>query len=84
MIDRRVGLYRAKQGAYMQKIALLVMVAALAVSPAAAATKKKAKPMDAAAAQNDASWRLVRDASPLVLPTWALAIYFTVNKDEKK
>ena len=68
----------------MQKIAWLVMVAALAISPAAAATKKKAKPMDEAAAQRDASWRLVRDASPLLLPSWAQVIYFTVYKKDAK
>jgi ABC-type Fe3+ transport system permease subunit len=68
----------------MKKIAWLVMAAALAVSPAAAATKKKAKSMDEAAAQRDAGWRLVRDASPLLLPSWAQVIYFSYNKDTKK
>ena len=68
----------------MQKIALLIMAAALAVSPAAAATKKKAKPMDAAAAQRDASWRFVKDASPLLLPSWAQVIYFTAYKKDAK
>ena len=63
----------------MKKIALLLVAAAFAVSPAAAATKKKAKDTD----PNEASWRLVRDASPLILPSWAQAIYFsTMYKDK--
>ena len=63
----------------MKKIALLLVVAGVAVSPAAAATKKKANDTD----PNEASWRLVRDASPLILPSWAQAIYFsTMYKDK--
>lgn len=69
----------------MRKIALLLLVATFAAAPAAAATKKKEKAMDAAAAQNDASWRLARDAAPLVLPTWSLPIYFNFfHKEAKK
>jgi hypothetical protein len=69
----------------MRKIVWLVLVAAFAVAPATAATKKQAKPMDAAAAQRDASWRFVKDGSPLVLPTWAQVLYFGVyKKDDKK
>lgn len=67
----------------MKKIALLVLVAAFAVSPAMAATKKET-PMDPAAAQRDASWRLVRDGAPLVLPTWAQVLYFGVYKKDAK
>jgi hypothetical protein len=72
----------------MKKIALLLLGVVVAVSPAAAATKKKGKTVTAAAEQkydsNEASWRLVKDAFPLVLPSWALPIYFNANQDSKK
>jgi hypothetical protein len=70
----------------MKKIALLLLVAAVAASPAAADTKKKATKMTADNAQksnpNDASWRLVRDGAPLVLPWWSLPVYFNVVHKE--
>ena len=81
-MDRHIGPYRAK-GEKMRKIVLLVLVAAFAASPATAA-KKKEKPIDAAAAQRDASWRLVRDGAPLVLPTWAQVLYFGIYKKDAK
>ncbi len=31
---------------------------------------------------NDASWRLVRDGAPLVLPWWSLPVYFNVVHKE--
>jgi len=72
----------------MKKIALLLLVAAVAVSPAAADTKKKAKKITADSAQksdpNEAGWRLVRDGLPLVLPSWALPVYFAVHKEPNK
>jgi hypothetical protein len=65
----------------MRKIVLLLFAVAVAVSPAAAATKKKVKKeVD----PNEASWHLVKDAFPLVLPSWALPVYFGMHKDEKK
>ncbi len=73
----------------MKKIALLLFVVAVTVSPAAADTKKEAKKMTADSAQksdpNDASWRLVRDGAPLVLPWWSLPVYFgVVHKEPNK
>jgi hypothetical protein len=72
----------------MKKIVLLLLVAVVAASPAGAATKKKGKTTATATAQksdpNEASWRLVKDSLPLVLPSWALPIYFGMHQEEKK
>ncbi len=73
----------------MKKIALALVVAAVALSPVAAIAKKKrvrhvdpgyaAEHMD----KNEASYRFVRDALPLFLPSWALPIYFGMHMDQK-
>ena len=72
----------------MKKIALVLVVLAVAVSPAAAKKKHHRHRMTTASAQkydpNEASWRLVRDALPLVLPTWAMPIYFNMHRDAAK
>ena len=77
-----------KKGESMKKIALLFLVAAVAVIPAAADAKKKAKETTADSAQkadpNDAGWRLVRDGLPLVLPSWSLPLYFGMHKEPEK
>ena len=65
----------------MKKIVLLVFAAALAVSPAMAEKKTKAKKETD---PNEASWRLVKASFPLVLPSWALPIYFGMQNDETK
>jgi hypothetical protein len=68
----------------MKKIALLLVVAAFAVSPAVAASKhKKAAPKqdDTFAKQSANTMRILRDGAPLVLPTWSLPIYFGMNMD---
>jgi hypothetical protein len=71
----------------MKNVILLLIVAAFAGSPAAAATKDKKTKQTAEAEeiakQRDNSWRLVRDGLPLVLPSWSLPIYFGLHKDEK-
>ena len=79
----------------MNKMLLLIVVAAFAAAPAAAATKhKKAKmtPEQAqmakrdadAAKQNENCWRLAKASLPLLLPSWTLPIYFSVQDDKKK
>jgi hypothetical protein len=72
----------------MKKFALLLLIAAVAAAPAMAATKKKHRKMHVATAQkvdpNEASWRLVRDGFPLILPSWALRIYFSHRDAEAK
>lgn len=74
------------------KLVLMLVIAAFATSPAVAATKQKtAKQTTEAediAKQHDNTRRALRDALPLVLPSWSLPIYFGMHldqtKDEKK
>ena len=72
----------------MKKLALLLVVAAFAASPAVAATKqKKTKQTTEAeeiAKQHDNTRRALRDALPLVLPSWSLPVYFGMHLDETK
>ncbi len=72
----------------MKRIALLTLVALVAVSPAAAATKKKAPNAPAPAAQpvdtrNEDSFRLVRDSLPLWLPSWSLPFYMKMKESQE-
>jgi hypothetical protein len=69
----------------MKKIALLLVAAALAAAPAAAGAKhKKAakKPDDTFAKQSANTARILRDGLPLVLPSWAVPIYFGMHMDK--
>ena len=72
----------------MKKIVLLLVVAAFAASPAAADTKEKKTKQTAEAEdiakQHDNTLRAVRDALPLVLPSWSLPLYFGMHLDETK
>jgi hypothetical protein len=72
----------------MKKLVLLFLVAAFAASPAVAASKnKKSKETAEAeeiAKQHDNTRRALRDALPLVLPTWSLPVYFGMHLDETK
>ena len=72
----------------MKKISLLLALAVFAAAPAVAAAKKKSAPKgphqmtyDEAMAYNKRNLSLVVQALPLVLPTWSLPIYFSMNKD---
>ncbi len=65
----------------MKKIAFVLVALALAISPAMAVKKKTEKAQKTN--PNEASLRLVRDALPLVLPTWSLPIFFGMHLDEK-
>ncbi len=71
----------------MKKFALLLAVAALAATPAAASSKhhrhyKKAKPQESVFAKQTANTlRILRDGAPLVLPSWALPVYFGTGMD---
>ena len=72
----------------MKKIALMVLVGLIAASPAAAATKKKAKKVHTATVAqstnpNEAGWRLTRDALPSLMPTAFKIIYFS-NPENRK
>src|SRR4030095_2567572 len=74
------------------KLVLMLVIAAFATSPAVAATKQKTVKQTAEAEdiakQHDNTRRALRDALPLVLPSWSLPIYFGMHldqtKDEKK
>jgi hypothetical protein len=74
-------------GKFMKKIVLLAVAIALAASPALAAKKKKMTKEEAEAAKieqdNDNTRRAVRDSLPLILPSWAVPIYFGTHMDEK-
>ena len=74
------------------KLVLMLVIAAFATSPAVAATKQKTviqtTEAEDIAKQHDNTRRALRDALPLVLPSWSLPIYFGMHldqtKDEKK
>jgi hypothetical protein len=72
----------------MKKLVLLLVIAAFAASPAAAASKhKKSKETAEAeelAKQHDNTRRALRDALPLVLPSWSLPVYFGMHLDDTK
>jgi hypothetical protein len=67
----------------MKKLVSLLVIAAFAASPAAAATKRKmSKEAAEIAKQNDNTRRALRDAVPLVLPVWALPFYFNWQQQQ--
>ncbi len=74
------------------KLVLMLVISAFATSPAVAATKQKTVKQtteaEDIAKQHDNTRRALRDALPLVLPSWSLPIYFGMHldqtKDEKK
>jgi acid phosphatase class B len=72
----------------MKKIVMLLAAVAIAASPAMAEAKKKKmtkEEKEAAdiAQQHDNTRRAVRDALPLVLPSWSLPIFFGTHMDDK-
>ena len=72
----------------MKKFALLLVATALVASPAFAATKHKKMTKEEKEAaeiekQHDNTRRAVRDALPLVLPSWSLPIFFGMHMDQK-
>jgi hypothetical protein len=71
----------AHWGGYMKKIAIALVAAAIAVTPALAEKKKK---MSEAEAQRDASWRLVKASLPFFIPSVLKPIYFKMQEDEAK
>ena len=73
----------------MRKISVLLVLAAFAAAPAAAAPKKKPEQknpqqmtFDEAMAYNKKNLSLIVKGLPLILPSWAVPIYFAVNKDD--
>jgi hypothetical protein len=77
----------------MKRLVLLLVVAAFAASPAVAASKhkkseqtaeaKQAAEAEDIAKQHDNTRRALRDALPLVLPSWSLPFFFGTHMDEK-
>ena len=64
----------------MKKLAFAVVIAAVAVSPALAAKKKKAPAAPvASASSNENSWRFAKDALPIFLPSWTIPVYLTAK-----
>jgi hypothetical protein len=66
----------------MRKLTLLLAIVALAAltSTADAAKKRKvaaAKPTAQVTDPNENTWRFVRDAFPVFLPSWAIPIYLS-------
>jgi hypothetical protein len=70
----------------MKKIALGIIVAAVAVSPAFAAKKaKRAKAEPTVAELNDPGYRFVRDSLPIYYPTIVkVMIYSNADQPKKK
>ena len=69
----------------MKTLVLLLVVAGLAASPAAAQKKdKQSTEAEEIAKQHDNTRRALRDALPLVLPSWSLPFYFGMNLDQTK
>ena len=70
----------------MKKIALGVLIALIAASPAVAAkkTKKQTQAQQAAAANpNDAGFRFVRDSIPIYLPTAVKVFMYPPGNNNK-
>jgi len=73
----------------MRKLISLLIVAAFAASsPTVAGAKEKKQKQSAEAEeiakQHDNTRRALRDALPLVLPSWSLPFYFGMHLDETK
>ncbi|HXZ47309.1 MAG TPA: hypothetical protein VEH02_11340 [Pseudolabrys sp.] len=72
----------------MKRIMSLVAAAALAVSPVIADAKAKKKTpeeieKERIEQEHDNTKRALRDALPLVLPSWSLPVFFGTGMDKK-
>ena len=67
----------------MKKLMFAVVIAAIATSPAMAAKKKgkrvAAEAPIASANPNENSWRFVKDAFPVFLPSWSIPLYLAAK-----
>jgi hypothetical protein len=78
MIDDTISKLHGLKGGLMKTLVLLLVVAGLAASPAAAQEAEEI------AKQHDNTRRALRDALPLVLPSWSLPFYFGMHLDDTK
>ena len=85
MIDDTISKPHGLKGALMKTLVLLLVVAGLAASPAAAQKKdKQTTEAEEIAKQHDNTRRALRDALPLVLPSWSLPFYFGSRRHEER
>jgi len=68
-------------------VGLLALAALIGAAPAAAKTKsaKAKKPAEATVQKvdtNEASWRIIKEAVPFILPTALLPVYFSAREDD--
>ncbi len=85
MVDDTISKLHGLKGALVKTLVLLLVVAGLAASPAAAQKKdKQATEAEDIAKQHDNTRRALRDALPLVLPSWSLPFYFGMHLDDTK
>ena len=70
----------------MKKIALAVALAVVMTGPAFAAKKMK-REMEVIPQKvdtNEASYRFVRDAFPIILPSYVMPVYLKIKEDQDK
>lgn len=70
----------------MKKIALVVALAVATTAPAFAAKKMK-REMEVIPPKvdtNEASFRFVRDAFPIILPSYVMPVYLKIKEDQDK
>jgi hypothetical protein len=70
----------------MKKVVMLLLATAIAAVPAVAmAAKKKHPPKEKTIAElNEPGMRVLKNGLPLILPTWAMPIYFSSQEAENK
>ena len=69
----------------MKKIALAVVIAVVAASPALAAKKKKAPATPPTAwERNEPGRRFIVDSFPIYLPSWAMPFYMAAKNNPPK
>jgi hypothetical protein len=70
----------------IKKVAILVALAMAVTSPAFAAKKMK-REMEVIPPKvdtNEASFRFVRDAFPVILPSYVMPVYLKIKEDQDK
>lgn len=70
----------------IKKVAVMVALALVATGPAMAAKrmKREMEKIPPKVDTNEASYRFVRDAFPIVLPSYVMPIYLKVKEEQDK